>query len=188
MLGRSSLTLSNRKKNRQLTVRIQQGGVTMNHPVAASAQQPRPSTNADPGVRIGDREREKAIARLGQAFTQGYLSIPDYETRLDQAVEAKTAGALREVLSDLPVGRIARDDPQRRAARAAAARRGVRMHLAVYVAASLLMIGIWLAVAVTAGAWYFWPVWPILGMGIGVVSHAVPVHNFLRSWGFPTIA
>jgi hypothetical protein len=55
------------------------------------------------------------------------------------------------------------------------------------LAASQLMIGIWLVVAVTAGAWYFWPVWPILGMGIGVVSHAVPVRNCLRSWGFPTI-
>jgi hypothetical protein len=51
----------------------------------------------------------------------------------------------------------------------------------VYLAASLLMIGIWLAVAVTVGAWYFWPVWPIMGMGIGVVSHAVPVRSCARS-------
>jgi hypothetical protein len=119
---------------------------------------------------------------------QGYLSIPDYEARLDQAFEAKTAGALRQALSDLPVGRIARDDPQRHAARAAAARRGVRIHLAAFLAASLLMIGSWLAVAVSVGAWYFWPVWPILGMGVGVVSHAVSVHNYLRSKGFRTTA
>jgi Domain of unknown function (DUF1707)/2TM domain len=154
--------------------------------VAASVQRPQPSAN--PTVRVGDREREKVISRLGQAFTQGYLSIPDYETRLDQAFAAKTAGALALALSDLPVGRIARDDPQRHAARAAAARRGVRIHLAAYVAAALLMIGIWLAVALSVGAWYFWPVWPILGMGIGVVSHAVPVHNYMRSKGFRTTA
>jgi hypothetical protein len=160
----------------------------MNDSVAASAQRPHSGAHHDLGVRVGDREREKAITRLGQAFAQGYLSIPDYEARIDQAVEAKTAGALGEVLGDLPVGRIARDDPQRRAARAAAVRRGVRLHLAAYLAASLLMIAIWLAVAITAGAWYFWPVWPILGMGIGVISHAVPVRNCLRSWGFPTIA
>jgi hypothetical protein len=154
--------------------------------VAASVQRPQPSAN--PTVRVGDREREKVISRLGQAFTQGYLSIPDYETRLDQAFAAKTAGALALALSDLPVGRIARDDPQRHAARAAAARRGVRIHLAAYLAAALLMIGIWLAVALSVGAWYFWPVWPILGMGIGVVSHAVPVHNYMRSKGFRTTA
>ena len=151
----------------------------MNCVIAASVQRPHPT--ADPGVRIGDREREKVIARLGQAFTQGYLSIPDYETRLDRAFEAQTAGALGEVLSDLPVGRIARNDPQRHAAKAAAVRRGVRIHLAAYLAASLLMIGIWLAVAVNGGAWYFWPVWPIMGMGIGVVSHAVPVRSCARS-------
>jgi hypothetical protein len=154
--------------------------------VAASVQRPQPSAN--PTVRVGDREREKVISRLGQAFTQGYLSIPDYEARLDQAFAAQTAGALRQVLSDLPVGRIARDDPQRHAARAAAARRGVRIHLAAYLAASLLMIGIWLAVAISVGAWYFWPVWPILGMGIGVVSHAVPVHNYKRGKGFRATA
>jgi Domain of unknown function (DUF1707)/2TM domain len=113
----------------------------MNCVIAASVQRPHPT--ADPGVRVGDREREKVISHLGQAFTQGYLSIPDYETRI---------------------------------------------HLAAYLAASLLMIGIWLAVAVSVGAWYFWPVWPILGMGIGVVSHTVPVHNYLRSKGFRTTA
>jgi Domain of unknown function (DUF1707)/2TM domain len=133
--------------------------------------------NGDPDVRVGDREREKVATRLGQAFTQGYLSIPEYETRLSQALEAQTAGALNQVLSDLPVTRIARSDPRRRAARVAAARRGVQIHLAAYLAASLLMIGIWLALAVTVGAWYFWPVWPILGGGIGVISHAIPVRS-----------
>jgi Domain of unknown function (DUF1707)/2TM domain len=137
--------------------------------------------NGDPHVRVGDREREKVATRLGQAFTQGYLSIPEYETRLSQALEAQTAGALNQVLSDLPVTRIARSDPRRRAARVAAARRGVQIHLAAYLAASLLMIGIWLALAVTVGAWYFWPVWPILGGGIGVISHAIPVRSCGRS-------
>jgi hypothetical protein len=158
----------------------------MNCHVAAATQRPRPFANAAPDVRVGDPEREQVIARLGQAVAQGYLSLPDYETRLDQAFEAQTAGTLGETLSDLPVGRIAHNDPQQREARAAAARRGVRVHLVAYLAASLLMIGIWLTVAITAGAWYFWPVWPILGMGIGVVSHAVPVRNRIRTWGFRT--
>jgi Domain of unknown function (DUF1707)/2TM domain len=145
---------------------------------ARRAQHP---ANGDPHVRVGDREREKVITRLGQAFTQGYLSIPEYETRLSQALEAQTAGTLNQVLSDLPVTRIAGSDPRRRAARVAAARRGVQIHLAAYLTASLLMIGIWLALAVTVGAWYFWPVWPILGGGIGVISHAVPVRSCARS-------
>lgn len=151
---------------------------------AVSAPRPYPSANADLGVRVGDCEREQVIARLGQAFAQGYLSLPDYEARLDEAVRATTRGEVNQVIGDLPVGKIVRNDPQRRAAKRAAARRGVRLHLAAYLAASLLMIGIWLSVALTAGAWYFWPVWPILGMGIGLVSHAVPVHRYVRGTAF----
>lgn len=131
-----------------------------------------------PAVRVGDPERDRTAAVLGQAFTQGYLSMAEYETRLGRAFEAQTVGALNPLIVDLPVERISRRDPHRRAARHAAARRGVRIHLVGYLAVSLLMIGIWLATAVAAGAWYFWPAWPILGWGIGVVSQAVPV----RAW------
>jgi Domain of unknown function (DUF1707)/2TM domain len=136
--------------------------------------------NGDPHVRVGDRERENVITRLGQEFTQGYLSMPEYETRLSQALEAQTAGALKQVLNDLPVRRIDRGDPGSRAARAAAARRGVQIHLSAYLTASLLMIVIWLAISVAVGDCYFWPVWPILGGGIGVISHAAAVRSCAR--------
>ncbi|ORW14798.1 hypothetical protein AWC18_20540 [Mycolicibacter nonchromogenicus] len=126
-------------------------------------------------VRVGDSERESTADQLGQAFTQGYLSMHEYETRLTRAFEAQTAGALQDLVADLPVAQIVRADPRRRAQRDAAARRGVRIHLSAYLAVSVLMIGIWLVTAMFAGAWYFWPVWPILGWGIGIISHAVPV-------------
>jgi hypothetical protein len=99
---------------------------------------------------------------------------------LDQALQAQFAGAFDPLLGDLPVGRIDWGDPRRRAARVAAARRGVQIHLTAFLAASLLMIGIWLALAVAVGAWYFWPVWPILGGGVAVISHAIPVRSYAR--------
>jgi hypothetical protein len=154
---------------------------------ALPAQRVHRTPSGDPPARVGDREREKVIARLGQAFSQGYVSLPEYETRLDQAVEAHTAGALNQPLSDLPIKRIARSDPRRRAARIAAARRGVRIHLSAYLTASLLMIAIWLALTVAVGTCYFWPVWPILGGGIGVFSHAVAVRASVRKAGSPNI-
>ncbi|MDD7811890.1 DUF1707 domain-containing protein [Mycobacterium sp. CSUR Q5927] len=132
-------------------------------------------TPSEPAMRAGDPERGSTAAHLGQAFAQGYLSMEEYETRLGRAFEAETVRALDGLLVDLPVGRIGRRDPQRRAARHAAAGRAVRIHLFAYLAVSVLMIGIWLATAVAAGAWYFWPAWPILGWGIGIVSHAIPV-------------
>ncbi|WP_067968322.1 DUF1707 domain-containing protein [Mycolicibacter icosiumassiliensis] len=132
-------------------------------------------TPSESAVRVGDPERACAADQLGQAFTQGYLSMQEYETRLARAFEAQTAGPLNDLVADLPVAQIIRRDPRRRAQRSAAARRGVQIHLAAYLGVSVLMIGIWLVTAVFAGAWYFWPVWPILGWGIGIVSHAIPV-------------
>jgi hypothetical protein len=149
---------------------------------ATSAMAEQRSQTLTDGVRVGDPERDRAIIRLGQAFTQGYLSMQEYEGRLARAMEAQTAGALNQPLSDLPVHRIARADPRRREARLATARLGVRIHLAAYLAAALLMVGIWVATAAGVGMYYFWPVWPILGMGAGWIFHALAVRACADSW------
>ena len=91
---------------------------------------------------------------------------------------ADSAGTLDRLLADLPIARIDRRDPRRQARRVAAARIGVKIHLAAYVAMCLIVLTVWLAVGLAAGAWYFWPVWPILGAGIGLVSHAVPIRQY----------
>jgi 2TM domain len=81
----------------------------------------------------------------------------------------------------LPPGWLkARAAAGRRQRHAAAARLGMRLHVAAYVAGAMLMIGIWLAVGVSAGAWYPWPIWPILGWGIGLAGHLVPVRLAAR--------
>ena len=141
----------------------------------AAGRSVRRGAAADPALRIGDAERERAADLLGQALTQGYLAMDEYEIRLGQAVTAQSAGALSGLTNDLPVAQINRRDPRRQAARIAVARRGLQIHTIGYIAISLLMVGIWLAVGVATGTWYFWPIWPILGVGIGVISHAVPV-------------
>ena len=51
------------------------------------------------------------------------------------------------------------------------AKRGFWVHLAVYLAVNTLLVSIW---AASSGD-YFWPVWPMLGWGIGVVAHAAAV-------------
>jgi hypothetical protein len=126
-------------------------------------------------VRAGDRERDRTANLLGQALAQGYLAMDEYETRLQATYAAHTTGELRQLLTDLPLAQLRRNDPQRQAARRRAARLGVRIHLGAYLAMVVIVLVVWLAVGLTAGAWYFWPIWPILGAGIGVVSHAVPV-------------
>jgi hypothetical protein len=134
-----------------------------------------------PVVRAGDRDREKTAALLGQGLAQGYLRMDDYEQRLQTAFAATTAADLRAVVADLPVHALRRNDPRRAAARRAAARRSVHAHLAAYLAMVVIVLSVWLAVALSVGAWYFWPVWPILGGAIGVIGHAVPIHFVTRA-------
>ncbi|MDT5330742.1 MAG: hypothetical protein QOF31_2039 [Mycobacterium sp.] len=126
-------------------------------------------------VRAGDRDRERTANQLGQALSQGYLAMDEYETRLQATFAAHTNADLRQLVTDLPLTHLRRSDPQRHAARRRAAQLGVRIHLGAYLAMVVIVLTVWLAVGLTAGAWYFWPIWPILGAGIGLASHAIPV-------------
>ncbi|MEB4211444.1 DUF1707 domain-containing protein [Mycobacterium sp. 94-17] len=129
----------------------------------------------------GDRDREKTADLLGRALAQGYLQIDEYDRRLQTVFQTHTAQELRDLLAGLPLDRIRRHDPRRRAARVAAARRGVRAHLAAYLAMVVIVLTVWAAVALTTDATYFWPIWPILGAGIGLVSHAVSIPRVRQS-------
>jgi Domain of unknown function (DUF1707)/2TM domain len=128
-----------------------------------------------PTVRAGDHDREKTANQLGQALAQGYLAMDEYESRLQATFASRTTAELRQLVADLPLAQLRRNDPRLREARRGAARRGVQIHLAGYLAMVVIVLSVWLAVGFGAGAWYFWPIWPILGAGIGVIGHALPV-------------
>ncbi len=52
------------------------------------------------------------------------------------------------------------------------ARRGFKTHLAAYVIVNATLVVIW----ALSGAGYFWPIWSILGWGIGVAFNAWAVY------------
>jgi hypothetical protein len=131
-------------------------------------------------VRAGDRERAATADQLGLALTQGYLDITEYEQRVAAAFAAHSSNELRQLLADLPVAQLRRNDPRHREARNAAAKLSVRLHLAGYALMVVVVLTVWLAVALSGGSWYFWPVWPILGAGIGVLGHAIPIRVVTR--------
>ena len=131
--------------------------------------------------RAGDRDRQKAATRLGQALAQGYLRMDEYEERVQTAFQTDTTRGLRELIADLPLDRIRRADPRRRAARMAAARRGVRIHLGAFVALTIVVLAVWAAVAASTGAAYFWPIWPIFGAAIGFISHVLAIRPAVKT-------
>lgn len=52
-------------------------------------------------------------------------------------------------------------------------RRDFRGHVFIYIAVNAVLVAIW---AVT-GAGFFWPIFPILGWGIGVAANAWDVYG-----------
>ncbi len=59
------------------------------------------------------------------------------------------------------------DDRHAAAVKRVKAKRDFRSHAATYVIVNLLLIGIW----ALSGAGYFWPIWAIVGWGVGLAFH-----------------
>jgi DNA-binding PadR family transcriptional regulator len=57
---------------------------------------------ADDHIRVSDRDRERATARLGDSFAEGRLTREELEQRITAALTARTVGDLRRVTADLP--------------------------------------------------------------------------------------
>jgi hypothetical protein len=53
-------------------------------------------------LRIGDAERDRAIAELGDHFAAGRLSTEEFEQRVDQAIKARFNDDLDPLFVDLP--------------------------------------------------------------------------------------
>lgn len=117
-------------------------------------------------VRIGDAERERVRALLSRHAEDGRITLEEFDDRLGEAYAARTnaqlQGALRE-LPPLPAGAV----PVPPAERVAASRR-VRAAVAGYLGFVALMLTIW----VLTGAGFFWPLWPIIGVGFGMARAA----------------
>ena len=69
---------------------------------AAKADHQEPSKAADDRMRISDRDRERATARLRDSFAEGRLTREELDERIAAALNARTAGDLRRVTADLP--------------------------------------------------------------------------------------
>lgn len=65
----------------------------------------------EPDIRIGDTEREQAMAALGEHMSEGRLSVDEYGDRSAKVTTAKTRGELRSLFADLPEPHPAFDGP-----------------------------------------------------------------------------
>ncbi len=122
------------------------------------------TNHAERDIRASDSEREQVVALLREAAGEGRLDIDELEGRLDRAHAARTRADLAVLTHDLP--RTAPTSP--RPASRTGRRRHLRQHASVFVLINVLLVAIWAA----SGGGYFWPVWPLVGWGIGLAKQA----------------
>ncbi len=76
-------------------------------------------------------------------------------------------------MSEIPEAPRPDDEVRERAIARLKAKGEFKVHLLAYVLVNAFLVAIW---AVT-GAGFFWPVFPLLGWGIGIVFHAWDVYR-----------
>src|SRR5215207_9374788 len=104
-------------------------------------------TTAAGRLRVGDAERERVADRLAATLS------------------ARTRDELAATLADLPALPRTPAEPER--SHPSGAVLGWQFHLVSYV---VVLAGLWLIWALT-GAGYPWPIWPMLGWGMGLLGH-----------------
>jgi len=135
-----------------------------------------------PVIRASDTDRDRAVAQLRQHLAEGRLTFEEFIGRVDEAYAARTTADLQQALRELPHVRVQEPrTPQQRenATRKQLKRqRELRGHLVTFVLVNAFLIGIWLATSVAAGEpVFFWPIFPILGWGLGLAVQAWQVYG-----------
>jgi hypothetical protein len=132
---------------------------------------PRQPKNAP--MRASDADREVVRAVLTEAYTDGRLTREEYDERLGVLYGSRTLGDLPALVADL-VSADSTPAPLRsadlRTRGARKWRKDVEESLAAFLVPSIICTVIW---AVAGAGSFFWPIFPILFLGINLVRTVV---------------
>jgi Domain of unknown function (DUF1707) len=136
----------------------------------------------DPNLRAADSDRQAVAAALGRHFSDGRLTVEEYDERLAKAYAARTYGELEGLFADLPRATSARPadrpapehTPAPVRAGGCAARGGpVRGAWASWAMVAVIVTAIWLFSSVAGGFHYFWPIWVVGPWGALLLSRTL---------------
>ncbi|MBO0842193.1 MAG: DUF1707 domain-containing protein [Nocardioides sp.] len=138
-----------------------------------------PRIPANQPMRAADADRELVRTLLADAYADGRLTTEEYDDRVGRLLTSRTLGDLPELVSDLvhtttpaaaPVTTSSMTPATLREQGVAHWRKEVQESVAAWVVPSLICTIIWIA----TGAGYFWPIFPIVFIGIN------PLQTLLR--------
>lgn len=126
-------------------------------------------------LRAGMSDRDEVARILSDAYAEGKLDDLEYQERLESALRIKLLGEVRPLVIDLgsPKHLLARREPPAMAIERIRAekRSELRRAITTWSGLAVLFNVIYLVTALTgAGLHYYWPIWPLVGVGIWVVT------------------
>ncbi|MFC5678988.1 DUF1707 SHOCT-like domain-containing protein [Aeromicrobium endophyticum] len=143
----------------------------------AFSADPRDATVA--GLRASDADRDQAVDVVRDAFVDGRLTRDEFESRRDAVLQARTMGDLLPMLVDLLPSSTPAVPSTAQVVRGGSGgadlhreaqlqyEREVRDARNGWIMITTLCVAIWGATSIAGGFYFFWPVFPSLGVGIG---------------------
>jgi len=137
---------------------------------------PVPGPVARQDVRVSDEERTAVLDELRAHFGAGRIDLSEFEERTNAVVVARIRGELMPLLADLPelrpASHTAAATAPGRTRRGLMGSRAFRLHLYTSAVLSVFLLVLYWAVNLVAQDSPFWPIFPILAMGLLVGIHA----------------
>ncbi len=139
---------------------------------ARFAADPRDPAAAD--LRAADSDRDVVLDVLRDAFADGRLTRAEYDDRVDAGLNIRVLGGVAPVIGDLVLQagtsrRRATGDLHDQAV--TKYRRDLRDARNGWLFVSGTTVAVWGATSVAGGgAYFFWPIFPVIGVGIGWFS------------------
>jgi hypothetical protein len=124
----------------------------------------------EPDLRASDAERAQIIKLLRRHHEAGRLTAEELAERTEQVNAATTFGDLDAAMANLPrlLPPLAPPTATVQERTPGAVRQAFYRVLFAYVVINLFLIGIW----AFSGRGAFWPIWVLLGWGLGMAFYA----------------
>lgn len=135
-----------------------------------------PAQPPDPALRCSDADRERVVAELNKHYTEGRLTLEEFDQRSSSAYQARTYGDLAALTTDLPSGQVVpatQREPQPADQPPAPPQHGRWQDAAGAVGSWLSVSAVLTVIWALGGRGDFWPGWVVGIWGVFVLMHVL---------------